>query len=78
MTRLINLIDRLPLLHVVLVAFALGLAPFRPMPHLVEKLMMLKAGALTQSVDMFDLAMHGVPVVLLIVKLVLSLRKPLA
>lgn len=78
MTRLINLIDRLPLLHVALVAFALGFAPFRPMPHLVEKLMMLQAGTLTQPVDIFDLAMHGAPVVLLIVKLVLGLRKPVA
>ncbi len=74
MTRLMTLIDRLPLSYVAIVAFALGLAPFRPMPHLVEKLMMLRAGALTQPVDIFDLVMHGLPVVLLIVKLALCLR----
>ena len=63
-------IDRLPLLPLVAMSIFLGLAPFTPEPHLLEKLKMLSAGALTQPVDIFDLLMHGSPVLLLILKLV--------
>ena len=63
-------IDRLPLLPLVAMSIFLGLAPFTPEPHLLEKLRMLSAGALTQPVDIFDLLMHGTPVLLLILKLV--------
>lgn len=50
-------------------AVLLGLAPFHPMPHLAEKLMMLKQGTLHKPVDIFDLLMHATPVALLVAKL---------
>lgn len=53
----------------VVIALALGLAPFVPEPHLWEKLKMLAAGELTRPLDIFDLIMHGAPVVLLLLKL---------
>lgn len=45
------------------------LAPFRPMPHVVEKLIMLKNGELKRGIDIFDLFYHLIPTFLLIIKL---------
>lgn len=56
--------------QLIFVAVILGLAPYYPMPHLVEKLIMLSNGTLKRPIDIFDLIMHGAPVVLLIVKFV--------
>ncbi len=53
---------------VLLVCAALGLAPFTPEPHLVEKLRMLGQGLLVRPIDIFDLALHGAPFVLLALK----------
>ena len=64
-----KLIDRIPLLPLALIAVFLGLAPFNPEPHLVEKLRMLTQGTLHRPIDIFDLLMHAAPLVLLIVKL---------
>jgi hypothetical protein len=63
-------LDNLPLLPLVLISVALGLAPFVPEPHLWEKLKMLVAGELIKPMDIFDLLMHAGPSVLLIIKLV--------
>jgi hypothetical protein len=62
-------IDGIPLPLLLLAALFLGLAPFRPEPHLWEKLKMLSAGTLVRPIDIFDLLMHATPVVLLVVKL---------
>ncbi len=68
-------IDSLPLSTLVLVALTLGLAPFLPEPHIWEKLKMLFAGNLTRPIDIFDFLLHGVPWVLLAMKLgVMALR----
>ena len=50
------------------VALLMGLAPFKPEPHLLEKVRFLFSGTLTRPVDISDLLMHGAPVVLLLVK----------
>ena len=52
------------------VALLLALAPFVPEPHLWEKLKMLFAGTLSRPIDIFDLALHGGPLVLLVLKLI--------
>ena len=62
-------LDRLPLSTLAIAALLLGLAPFFPEPHLWEKLKMLFAGTLSRPLDIFDLLMHGAPVVLLLLKL---------
>ena len=64
-----NWIDRQPLALFVLAALTLGLAPFVPEPHLVEKLRMLAAGELTRPLDIFDLVLHAAPWILLLLKL---------
>lgn len=69
MKKVLAWIDGLPLGMLVVVALLLGLAPFQPEPHLWEKLKMLAAGELHRPIDIFDLFLHGTPVVLLAVKL---------
>lgn len=64
-----NWLDRIPLFPLSIGAILLGLAPFRPEPHLWEKLRMLVTGSLNQSLDIFDLALHGTLPVLLLLKL---------
>ena len=44
------------------------LAPFRPMPHVIEKFIMLKNGTLTKPIDIFDLFFHLVPTIILLLK----------
>lgn len=63
-------LDQLPLSLIVIAALTLGLAPFFPEPHVIEKLRMLMAGTLTKPVDIMDLLMHGAPIVLLGAKLI--------
>lgn len=53
---------------VILAALTLGLAPFFPEPHIWEKLKMLAGGTLTRPIDMFDLALHAAPWLLLALK----------
>ena len=62
-------IDKIPLLPLIIVALALGLAPFVPEPHLWEKLKMLVAGTLVRPIDIFDLVLHASAPVLLLIKL---------
>jgi hypothetical protein len=63
-------LDAVPLHIAIMMALTLGLAPFVPEPHIVEKLRMLFAGTLHRPVDIFDMLMHGTPWVLLILKLI--------
>lgn len=63
------LLDRMPLSILAILALTLGLAPFVPEPHLVEKLRMLFAGTLVRPVDIGDLLLHAVPWLLLLAKL---------
>ena len=70
-------LDQIPLAALIVVALGLGLAPFVPEPHLLEKLRMLAQGELTKPIDIFDLLLHGTPVVLLALKLIrLATRSP--
>jgi len=64
-----SLIDKIPLLTLAFGALLLGLAPFFPEPHLVEKTRMLMNGTLTKPIDIFDLIWHLWLPVLLLVKL---------
>jgi hypothetical protein len=52
---------------VLLACLTLGLAPFLPEPHIVGKLRWVLGGAVgMQPMDWFDLAMHGLPWLLLL------------
>ncbi|ORJ63413.1 hypothetical protein [Geothermobacter hydrogeniphilus] len=58
----------IPLPLLLIATILIGLAPFSPEPHLVEKLRMLFAGHLSRPADIFDLGLHGAPLVLLLLK----------
>ena len=66
---MLNMIDKIPLMQLVLITVLLGLAPFFPEPHLWEKLKMLRAGTLRKPIDIFDLLLHSAPFALLLAKL---------
>lgn len=61
-------LDKLPWIMVVVFTLTIGLAPFAPEPHVIEKLKMLSAGNLARPIDIFDLLMHGSPWVLIVLK----------
>ena len=63
-------LDTIPLPMLVIAALILGPAPFVPEPHVIEKLRMVSSGTLTKPIDIFDLAYHGLPIVLLILKFI--------
>ena len=62
-------LDRLAWIWLVLLAAWMTIAPIRPEPHLVEKLRLVAQGALVRPLDIFDLAMHAAPLLLVVVKL---------
>ncbi len=68
------LLDRIPYPLLIVIAVFMLLAPFRPMPHVVEKLIMLKNGTLVRPIDIFDLFYHLLPAIVLVLKLIRSLR----
>ena len=66
---MLKFLDTIPYTMLVLVAVFMLLAPFRPMPHVVEKLIMLKRGTLSRPIDIFDLFFHLIPTIMLVLKL---------
>ena len=72
-----KLLGKFPLPLLVVLCLTLGLAPFTPLPHLLEKLKMLVSGELVEPIDIFDLLLHGAPWMLLSLKLffVVTTRK---
>ena len=70
-------LSNIPYMLLVPLALFLALAPFTPEPHLWEKLKMLFAGTLVRPIDIFDLFLHGTPLVLLLLKLSLDARRKL-
>jgi hypothetical protein len=67
-TLMEEFIIKLPWAIIIIICLTLGLAPYNP-PHIVEKITMLVQGRLVRPIDWFDLAMHSVPWILLILKL---------
>lgn len=67
-----KILSKIPTSTLVIISLLLGMAPFSPEPHLWEKLKMLFDGSLAKPIDIFDLFMHGTPVILLGLKLIFS------
>ena len=65
-------LGRLPWLYLLPASLLLAIMPVRPEPHLVEKMHMLANGQLSRPVDVFDLALHGGPLLLVVLKLLLG------
>ena len=62
-------LDKIPFSLLVILSLTLGLAPFTPVPHLIEKIGMLVSGNLNKPIDIFDLIMHASPIALLVMKM---------
>lgn len=60
--------DKIPYTLLIFFTVFMLLAPFRPMPHVVEKLIMLKDGTLSRPIDIFDLLYHLTPLIILLMK----------
>ncbi len=64
-----TVLDKISYRVIIPLAVLMLLAPFRPMPHVLEKLNMLMNGTLSRPVDIFDLFFHLVPALLVLLKL---------
>lgn len=71
----LRFLDALPFSLLIAAAVLMLLAPFKPMPHVVEKLIMLKEGTLRRPIDIFDLLFHLAPTILLLLKVVRNQTK---
>ena len=67
--------DKIPYAILIIIAVFMLLAPFYPMPHVVEKILMLKDGKLSKPIDIFDLFFHLTPTALLVLKVFRDITK---
>jgi len=70
-----SLLDKIPYTVIIPLAVWMLLAPFRPMPHVLEKLNMLLNGSLNRPIDIFDLFFHLVPTLILLLKVFRSFTR---
>jgi hypothetical protein len=70
-----SILDKIPYSILIIAAIFMLLAPFKPMPHVLEKLIMLKNGTLTKPIDIFDLFYHLIPTIVLLLKIYRSYAK---
>ena len=73
---MLHFLDQLPFPVLIVFAIFMLLAPFHPMPHVVEKILLLKNGQLHRPIDIFDLVFHLAPLLLLGLKWWLSKGRP--
>jgi hypothetical protein len=72
---MLDFLDSIPYPILILLAVLMLAAPIKPMPHVVEKLIMLKEGTLKRPIDIFDLFFHLIPTALLIAKVIRDMGK---
>jgi hypothetical protein len=70
-----KILDKISYPILIIGAVFIILSPFKPMPHVLEKLIMLKNGTLTKPIDIFDLFFHLVPSIILLLKVYRSFSK---
>ena len=70
-----RLLDSVSYPVLIFIAGFMLLAPFSPMPHVLEKLIMLKDGNLIRAVDIFDLFFHLSGSILLGIKFLRDFNK---
>lgn len=70
-----RLLDSVSYPVLIFIAGFMLLAPFSPMPHVFEKLIMLKDGNLIRAVDIFDLLFHLSASILLGIKFLRDFNK---
>ncbi len=70
-----NFINHFSFPVLIILSALMGMAPFGAEPHLIEKWNMLMAGTLVRPLDIFDLIMHSTPIMLLLLKTALLVKK---
>jgi hypothetical protein len=70
-----KILDKISYPILIIGAIFIILSPFKPMPHVLEKLIMLKNGTLTKPIDIFDLFFHLIPTLILLLKVYRSFSK---
>lgn len=60
-----EILANIPYSTLILATILMGMAPFFPIPHAIEKTQMLMRGELTKPLDIFDLIFHLFPVLLI-------------
>ncbi|MCP4700222.1 MAG: RND transporter [Gammaproteobacteria bacterium] len=68
---MLSFVDKIPWVILIVGSLVMGMLPYpmEPMPHLLEKLLMLVNGTLTKPVDIFDLVFHAALPMLLLLRL---------
>lgn len=72
---MLSALDKIPYIFLIVVTVFMLLAPFYPIPHAIEKLLMLKNGTLKKPIDIFDLVFHLFPLTLLVLKIIRDIIK---
>ena len=67
---MLKFLDKIPYSLLIVFTIIMLAAPMAPMPHVVEKILMLTNGTLTNPIDIFDLFFHLFPLILLILKFI--------
>jgi len=67
---MLKFINKLSYSTLILATIFMLLTPITPMPHVVEKILMIKNGTLYKPLDIFDLIFHLSPLILLIIKII--------
>jgi hypothetical protein len=67
---MLKFLTKLPYSTLILATIFMLLTPISPMPHVVEKIIMIKNMTFYKPLDIFDLFFHLSPLILLIIKAV--------
>jgi len=71
---MLNFHDKIPYSILIIFTIVMLMAPIKPMPHVIEKILMLINGTFHKPIDIFDLFYHLFPLMLLILKVVKNNR----
>jgi len=67
---MLKFLNKLPYSTLIFATIFMLLTPISPMPHVVEKILMIKNGTFYKPLDIFDLFFHLSPLILLITKVI--------
>ena len=71
---MLKILDKVSYSVLIVAASWMLIAPIKPMPHVAEKILMIKAGTLHTPMDIFDLLFHLSPLMVLLLKVVRDRR----
>lgn len=74
MSNMDRFLKKIPYSTLIIFSVIMLLAPFKPRPHVLEKILMLKNGTLHKPIDIFDLFFHCAPLILLVIKFIREWR----